>query len=186
MPTGENQPGENQPGQPGENQPGQPGENQPGQPGENQPGQPGEGAPSQAEMERGEMLARTLDELDQRLAVEAAGEPGPLADTPLSPLAQAAQAQQASMAAARAPSMSSTTPLATALESLGDPTTTGELGRGFAVKSINRNDGSAWGLLRGKSAEDTAEGGREAVAAEYRQGVEAYFRVLAERARQKK
>jgi hypothetical protein len=137
-------------------------------------------------MERGEMLARTLDELDQRLAVEAAGEPGPLADTPLSPLAQAAQAQQASMAAARAPSMSSTTPLATALESLGDPTTTGELGRGFAVKSINRNDGSAWGLLRGKSAEDTAEGGREAVAAEYRQGVEAYFRVLAERARQKK
>ncbi|MEO2011887.1 MAG: hypothetical protein ABGX22_24680 [Pirellulaceae bacterium] len=186
---GENQPGqpgENQPGQPGENQPGQPGENQPGQPGENQPGQPGEGAPSQAEMERGEMLARTLDELDQRLAIEAAGELGPLADTPLSPLAQAAQAQQASMAAARAPAMSSTPPLATALESLGDPTTTGELGRGFAVKSINRNDGSAWGLLRGKSAEDTAEGGREAVAAEYRQGVEAYFRVLAERARQKK
>jgi hypothetical protein len=186
---GENQPGqpgENQPGQPGENQPGQPGENQPGQPGENQPGQPGEGAPIPAEMARGEMLARTLDELDQRLAAEAAGEAGPMADTPLSPLAQAAQAQQASMAAARAPAMSSTPSLATALESLGDPSTTGELGRGYVVKFVNRNDGSAWGMLRGKTAEDTAEGSREAVAAEYRQGVEAYFRVLAERARKKK
>jgi hypothetical protein len=132
------------------------------------------------------MLARTLDELDQRLAAEAAGEAGPMADTPLSPLAQAAQAQQASMAAARAPAMSSTPSLATALESLGDPSTTGELGRGYVVKFVNRNDGSAWGMLRGKTAEDTAEGSREAVAAEYRQGVEAYFRVLAERARKKK
>ena len=89
-------------------------------------------------------------------------------------------------AAARAPAMSSTPSLATALESLGDPSTTGELGRGYVVKFVNRNDGSAWGMLRGKTVEDTAEGSREAVAAEYRQGVEAYFRVLAERARKKK
>ena len=54
------------------------------------------------------------------------------------------------------------------------------------MKSINRDDGKEWGMLRGKAAEDTVQGTREAVAAEYREGVEAYFRVLAERARQKK
>ena len=38
-------------------------------------------------------------------------------------------------------------------------------------------------MLREKAAEDTVKGTREAVAAEYREGVEAYFRVLAEKAR---
>jgi hypothetical protein len=89
------------------------------------------------------------------------------------------------MAAARTPQPSSTSP-ANALESLGQPATTGELGRGLAVEQINRDDGKEWGMLREKAAEDTVKGAREAVAAEYREGVEAYFRVLAEKARQNK
>ncbi len=135
-------------------------------------------------MARGELLARTLDELDQRLADAAAeGPQTPAADSPLLSLAQAARAQNAALAAARTPQPSPTSP-ANALDSLGQTATTGELGRGFAVKSINRDDGREWGMLREKAAEDTVKGAREAVAAEYREGVEAYFRVLAERARQ--
>ena len=70
-------------------------------------------------MARGELLARTLDELDQRLADAAAeGRQTPAADSPLLSLAQAARAQNAAMAAARTPQPSSTSP-ANALDSLG-------------------------------------------------------------------
>jgi hypothetical protein len=55
----------------------------------------------------------------------------------------------------------------------------------FAVP-VNRDEEKDWGQLRGKSAEDLTEGRREAVSAAYRQRVEVYFRVIAERARQKK
>ena len=140
--------------------------------------------PTPAELARGELLAQTLDELDQQLA-DAAGDGAPIpADgSPMLSLAQAARAQEAAMAAARTPQPSSMSP-ANALDSQGQPATTGELGRGLLVKSINRDDGKDWGMLREKAAEDTVKGTREAVAAEYREGVEAYFRVLAERARQ--
>ncbi len=137
---------------------------------------------SPAELERAGLLARTLDELDQRLAT-AEGPQTPAATGPLLNLAQAARARNAALAAARTPQSSNSS--ANALDSLGQPASTGELGRGFAVKPINRDDGKEWGMLRGNAAEDTVQGTREAVAAEYRESVEAYFRVLAERARQK-
>ena len=166
---------------PGDGQ-GEPGANPAGQDpaGQNQPQGAGQATPATpAELARGELLARTLDELDQRLAAE--GSQTPAADSRLLSLAQAARAQNAVMAAARTPQPSP----ANALDSLGQPATNGELGRGFAVKSINRDDGREWGMLRENAAEDTVKGTREAVAAEYRKSVEAYFRVLAERARQK-
>ena len=115
----------------------------------------------------------------------AAGGQTPAANSRMLSLAQAARSQQAAMAAARTPQPSANAS-ANALDSLGQPATSGDLGRGFAAKSINRDDGKEWGMLRANAAEDTVNSSREAVAAEYRQGVEAYFRVLAERARQKK
>ena len=63
---------------------------------------------------------------------------------------------------------------------------TGDVGKGFVTRVMNRDDGKEWGALRGKSAKETANGSREAVSAEYRERVDAYFRVLAERARTKK
>jgi hypothetical protein len=129
------------------------------------------------------MLAQTLDELDQQ---QTGAESGAPPASPLSTLAQAAQAQRASLAASRAPYGSQTPPPNEALESLGIPATTGDVGKGFVTKLVNRDDGKEWGALRGKTAEETANGSREAVAAEYRQRVDAYFRVLAERARAKK
>ena len=46
--------------------------------------------------------------------------------------------------------------------------------------------GDDWGKLRDKSAEDAIGSGRNAVSSEYRKQVETYFRVIAERARNKK
>lgn len=172
------QPGE-QPGQPGE-QPGQPGE-QTGQPGQQPGGQASQGPPSAAEQAQAQMLAETLDELDQR---QAAGGETP-AGQPLSALAQATQAQRASMARSRIPYGSKTPPPNEGLESLGTPATTGDVGEGLAA-TVNRDDGRQWGQLRKKSAEEAAKGSRAAVAAEYRERVDAYFRVLAEKARAKK
>jgi hypothetical protein len=186
----------------GEPAAGEPGAGEPaaGEPGAGEPaaGESGAGGPAPpqppgpatpAQLERAELLAQTLDELDQRQA-DAAANGAPVSTAPLASLAAAAQSQRASMAAARAPYGSETlTPFSTpgdAIDSQGIPPGAGELGRGFAGSRVNRDDGKEWGALRGKSAEDTAKGRREAVAAEYRERVEAYFRVLAEQARAKK
>ena len=56
----------------------------------------------------------------------------------------------------------------------------------FDLRSVNRNEGREWGKLRAQSADDLSRGGQEAVSAEYRMSVEAYFKVLAERASEKK
>jgi hypothetical protein len=55
----------------------------------------------------------------------------------------------------------------------------------FKVAAVNRSEVANWGKLRGKSAEDLTNGRSEAVSKEYRKSVEAYFRVLAERAKKK-
>ena len=55
----------------------------------------------------------------------------------------------------------------------------------FVIRSVDR-DGKDWGKLRGKSAEGNTSGQREKVSEEYRKKVEAYFKVLAERAKQKR
>ena len=66
----------------------------------------------------------------------------------------------------------------------GMPQAEGETGE-FMVKDVNRLEPEDWGKLRGKEAEDLTNGSREAVSAEYRKSVEAYFKVLAERSRRR-
>ena len=56
----------------------------------------------------------------------------------------------------------------------------------MTVQSVNRTDGSDWGKLREQVSEEQSRGRTEVVSEEYRRSVEAYFRVLAERAQQKK
>ncbi|MFV1968001.1 MAG: hypothetical protein ACC628_21460, partial [Pirellulaceae bacterium] len=150
------------------------------------------GPPSPAEVAEGQLLARTLDEVDRALAAaqdtgqEAApaqGAPPPTAAS----LAQAAQAQSASMAHARMQAQRKPQAaregalVAVDGSALSDPSLPD-----FIVLPGNRNEDEAWGKLRGKSAEDLTEGRRESVSPEYRKQVQTYFRVIAERARKKK
>jgi hypothetical protein len=53
------------------------------------------------------------------------------------------------------------------------------------LPDVSRQDDADWGRLRDQSAEDVTEGSREGVSAEYRRRVETYFRIIAERARQR-
>jgi len=54
-----------------------------------------------------------------------------------------------------------------------------------ALSSVNRRESKDWGQLRQKSADDLTEGRKESVAAEYRKQVQTYFRIIAQRARQR-
>ena len=220
---GQPQQGQPQQGQPQQGQPqqGQPQQGQPqqGQPQQGQPqqGEPQQGEPQQgqsqqgqspAEIERGQQLAQTLDELDRQMSQQGQPQQGqpqqgqpqqgqpqqgqPQQGQPLNSLAQAAQSQQAAMANARSqsnqqsqlaqmnqpsqPSMPTDAPQDAAL--YGSQ-------KEFVIRSVDR-DGKDWGKLRGKSAEGNTSGQREKVSEEYRKKVEAYFKVLAERAKQKR
>ncbi|MFN3483996.1 MAG: hypothetical protein ACK44W_00695, partial [Planctomycetota bacterium] len=55
-----------------------------------------------------------------------------------------------------------------------------------ALPRALRRPGGEWGRLRALRAENILESRREAVPAEYRDMVETYFRVLSERARERK
>jgi len=144
-----------------------------------------------AKIAQGQQLAQTLDELD-RLANAAGQQPGqPIPGQPqrtpsgLDSLAQAAQAQQSAAAAARAQAQQQAAQsLAQGTQSEGDPALTGPMDE-FEVAAINRSEKVNWGKLRSKSAEDLTNGRSEGVPKEYRKSVEAYFRVLAERAKKK-
>lgn len=74
--------------------------------------------------------------------------------------------------------------MSSAHESSDSPTLTADTGE-FDVQFVNRTENANWGKLRNKSAEDTNAARGEAVSEEYRQSIEAYFRVLAERAKKK-
>ena len=93
---------------------------------------------------------------------------------------QRTQAQQQSQLAQsnqpRQPSMPT--------DSQTDPALTGAQ-KQFVVKSVDR-DGKEWGKLRGKTSEGNVTTDRANVSEEYRKKVEAYFKVLAERAKLKK
>ena len=143
------------------------------------------------ELARGQQLAQTLDELD-RLANAASQQPGqPQPGQPqqtpssLDSLAQAAQAQQSAAAAARVQAQQQAAQsLAQGTQSEGEPALTGPM-EDFEVAAVDRSKKSDWGKLRSKAAEDLTNGRSEAVPKEYRKSVEAYFRVLAERAKKK-
>ncbi len=153
-------------------------------------GQPSSFSPDQ--MARGQQLARTLDELDRQQAAQAAAQAAqsgdPLAQpssAPPSPLAQAAQAQQAAMAAARRQAQRQAMAAMTqqnatqSTDTFSDPATRSQ----FQVTHVPRQENEDWGKLRARSAENLTRGSTQSVAQEYRESVEAYFRVLAERSR---
>ena len=147
--------------------------------------QPKPTQPSPAEAEQGRLLARTLDELDRAVA-EAQDSAAPTAVPPrqsLPSLAQAAQAQSAMMTQMRMPNPPSHE--GAIVSGDGANLTDEDLAK-LSLMPVNRQDGEEWGQLRAKSAEDLTEGRKESVSAEYRQRVQTYFRVLAERARKKK
>ncbi len=147
------------------------------------------------QMARGQQLARTLDELDRLRAAAAADATSPENAAPASPLAQptpaqlqslaqAAQAQQSALAAARQQNqqnaaMAMSLAAKESKSEFSDPSTPSQ----FELTEVNRNENKDWGKLRNKSATELTRGRSEAVAEEYRKSVEAYFRVLAERAR---
>ena len=161
-----------------------------GQPPQAADAAPQSGRPDPAEAAQGQLLARTLDETDRALAAEpSSAQPAGPPQPGLPSLAQAASAQAAGltqqrmqrrMTARNRPSLEAALESAQGAE-LTDPTMPA-----FTVLPINRNDAEDWGQLRGKSAQELTEGARESAAAEYRERVETYFRVVAERARKKK
>ena len=55
----------------------------------------------------------------------------------------------------------------------------------FQINAVNRNDDEDWGKLRDKSVDGASSRQSATVSPEYRKQVEAYFKVLAERAKKK-
>lgn len=149
-----------------------------------------------AESRSGQQLARTLDELDQAMAASPTGaDPSNSSASAgqqparLPSVAQAAQAQATQMARQRMqdnasiPSPPSTTPA----EQSGMGADVANMGEADTVlPTVDRQDDGSWGQLRGKMAEDLVEGQGDTVSAEYRKQVQVYFRVIAERARQRR
>ena len=70
----------------------------------------------------------------------------------------------------------------TGVNSNGVPAGTGAA-QDFNVMFVPRQEDKDWGKLRESSAKDATVGTSQAIAEEYRKNVEAYFKVLAERAR---
>ena len=146
------------------------------------------------EAQLGRQLARALDELDRLQAANeeassaeaATGESGS-EPIPLASLQQALQQSRSTLAASRSARQQAA--MQAMNEGNGDPEgippDTGAQ-PDFDLRSVNRNEGREWGKLRARSADNLSRGGQEAVSAEYRMSVEAYFKVLAERASEKK
>jgi hypothetical protein len=147
--------------------------------------------PDPAAAAEGRMLARTLDELDRAIAqAENSPEPSSSAPSTLSQLTQAAQAEAAHMAQGRVQSQLSSQDQASsqsvaAEQSSGVPADVVDT-PDFVLPAVDRRGDEDWGQLRSQLAEDLAEGTRQQVSSEYRKRVETYFRVIAERARNKK
>lgn len=141
---------------------------------------------SAEELARGRQLARTLDELDRRLAAPSAesdsqSAPGTTPPPPLETVAQAARALRSAAATER---VQAQTAFSEGTESIEAPSPTGGSSE-YRVTTVNRIENSDWGKLRNKSVDDLTVGRSEAVSEDYRASIEAYFRVLAERAKKK-
>ncbi len=162
------------------------------------PATPSSNQSSPAQARNGQQLARTLDELDQAVAASASasqpaspGPAGPPAGN-ISAVGQAAQAQAAQMARQRMQDNAS--PAGTPRTPTNAPAQQSGVGADVAnmaetdvvLPTVDRQDDKQWGQLRGKMAEDLVEGQAESVSAEYRKQVQTYFRVIAERARQRR
>lgn len=177
---GEGQPRESEPseGQPGESQPGegQPGRGEPGQPGQpGESGQPGEqGQPGQPSAQP----PRPIDRATQQQAEQIRQQRNP--NAPGSPDAQPGQPGQGepnpAMAQNDAPPNGPGSP-----ENNGSgPAPPGEQGQLGQAPDGSTN----WGDLPPRMAEDLNQGARERAPADYLDQVDAYFRAIAQRARQ--
>jgi hypothetical protein len=140
----------------------------------------------------GQQLAQTLDELDRRLNSTTSASPQTAEGTQasqnssgLQTVTSAAARQQRQLAAARtrAQHQASVALRENSTDSAGIPQSDGPM-TDFVLSNVNRDEGVQWGQLRAQSAADVTRAGTETVAAEYRQSVENYFKVLAERAKE--
>ncbi|QDT66772.1 hypothetical protein [Calycomorphotria hydatis] len=145
---------------------------------------PGKAEFTPDELAEARLLAQTLDELDQQQAASQAGE-SPADNLPQA-LAQASRQQQAQMAQARQQSQEQAA-MSLNPNNAENPSGATEAGptSEFELLTVNRNENTDWGKLRSKAADDVNTGKSETVSEEYRKSVEAYFKVLAERARKK-
>lgn len=151
-------------------------------------------ASQQPGAESARQMARTLDDLDRSLsASQKTSEQGedPSAQSPSqSPatLSAAARRQAQKMAMNRSQGQSPAKPQGEANESsLGTESGDGfsmEMADMFDLNAIERAGDEQWGKLRSREAEDVAEQRRVEISPEYRRQIEAYFRVIAEKAKQ--
>ena len=145
----------------------------------------------QAASDSARQMAQTLDELDRSLSASRKvtnneGNANSQSPATLSAAAQR-QAQQLAMKRAQqgtpqANSESESEPSPEATES-GDGTST-SMPDAFGMESVARSSDEQWGKLRSRDAEDVSEERRAEISPEYRRQVEAYFRVIAEKAKQ--
>jgi hypothetical protein len=151
---------------------------QQGQPGEGQPGEgpPGQGAPSQVQPSEQETGQSSQAEQAQALADAAQA------------LAQATLAQASSMAQSRMQSQNAMTqgfqPNSGEGASVDSAPITDFME--LPIADLENKSKLEWSQLPPKLAKDLMDGRREAVSGEYRNRVEAYFRAMAEKSRQKK
>lgn len=169
--SGQTQPGEGQPGesQPGERQPGegQPGQGEPGQPGEaGQPGQPSAQPPRPIDRAAQQQAQQIRQQRNPNAPGNAEPQPGHPGQGEPNP----------AMAQNDAPPNGPGSP-----ESNGaGPAPPGEQGQLGQAPDGSTN----WGDLPPRMAEDLNQGARERAPADYLDQVDAYFRAIAERARQ--
>ena len=146
-------------------------EQQTAQGGEPQPGQPGQPSPEQGQG-------------------QGAGQPSP-PSAAASAMAQAAQAAQAAMRQGRAQQGMSQTPGSLLSQSQSEKSLGGAQANapGLDYKLATTAQGlkkGDWGKLPKKLADQLTKGQQEAIAGDYRQAVETYYKVIAEKAKEQK
>jgi len=158
-------------------------------------------AQNASEAEAARQKAQTLDELDRSISAsqksaQQSDEPTSAGTESPSPpasatLAAAGRKQAQSMAKKRnqaqqgkpeSPSQGEGEPTEEATES-GDGTSSA-MADFFNLDEIERTSDADWGKLRAMEAEDVAEERRVEISPEYRKQIEAYFRVISEKAKQ--
>jgi len=156
---------------------------------------------SAAEADSARQKAQTLDELDRSISASqkaaqqsedpssADSESPPSPSSPPATLSAAARKQAQAMAKKRgkpgegqAPSEGEGEPSTDATES-GDGASAA-MADFFNLDDVERSGDEEWGKLRSREAEDVAEERRVEISPEYRKQIEAYFRVIAEKAKQ--
>jgi len=145
----------------------------------------------QAAGESARQMAQTLDELDRSLSAsrkvtDKEGDQPSQSPATLSAAARRQAQQLAMKRAQQGPPQPNTEgesePSSEATES-GDGNST-SMPDVFGMESVDRANDEQWGKLRSRESEDVSEERRVEISPEYRRQIEAYFRVIAEQAKQ--